>query len=159
MTHEEIIWEQYLRAGQQALRLKNCTEAERMFNLAFERSRQFGDHDARTVESLKWIVKTHMDRSDYLKAESAAHRLMEHLYTHFGEQNPETLAGMRMTATIYGKQAKYTEGAKLLRYVLDHHPKRHMARLDPEFIEIQREYNTMRARTSGDFDYHLLFDQ
>jgi hypothetical protein len=158
MRTHAIMWDQYVRAGQQALRLKNCTEAERMFNLAFERSREFGDKDQRVAESLRWIVKTHMDRGDYRKAELAANRLMEHLYTHLGEDNPETLLGMRLCAAIYAKQAKFTEGAKLLRHVLDHHPKRHTARLDPEFLAIQNEYNSMRARTSSDYDYHLIYN-
>lgn len=151
-----IMWNTYIRAGEQALRLKNVPEAERMFALAYERSNEFELHDLRRLETMRYIVQCYMQRGEYHRAEEFLIPLMSSLFAQFGQDSPEMLGAMRLLAEIHKKQAKYSEAAHVLKYVLDNHPKRNSP-YDPEIVDLRKEYNTMRWKCTSDYEYDQMW--
>jgi tetratricopeptide (TPR) repeat protein len=153
---QSIMWDTYMRAGEQALRLKNVTEAERMFAIAYERSNEFELNDLRRLETMRQIVTCYMHRGQYHRAEEFLMPLMSSLFAQFGSDSDEMLGAMKILAEIHTKQDKFKDAAHVTKYLLDHHPARNNPH-DPEIQELKKEYNVLRWKCTSDYEYDQMW--
>ncbi len=122
---QQVLWEQYVKSGRQALRLKNFPEAQRILELSTEKVAS--EADWRYKESMRLLATAYFEGRNFSRAETVLRQLIEKQEASYGQSSPEVIESLSLLATVLERRNLFSEAANVLRKLMQDLPDKHGA--------------------------------
>jgi tetratricopeptide (TPR) repeat protein len=112
------LWEQHIKAGEQAFQQGRYAEAESLLVAALEEAETFGPQDPRLVTSLNNLAGLYYAQRNYAQTEPLLKRALTISEATLGTEHPEVAVHLYNLALFYDVQGNYTEAEPLYQRAL-----------------------------------------